>query len=144
MNTINKLFLLLLLCVTAMQINAKEVEIQSLRGNYDLDELSPEPEIKRRRDSDRVKRQFGLQPPVIPHLTKGYKINLKFNKCLTCHSWENVKKTDAPRVGFSHFVDREGANSKKVAGRRYFCVQCHVTQADTPALIENTFKPANK
>ncbi|MDR2227613.1 MAG: nitrate reductase cytochrome c-type subunit, partial [Providencia sp.] len=25
---------------------------------------------------------------------------------------------------------------------RYFCLQCHVPQSDTPAIIDNTFTPS--
>ena len=30
-----------------------------------------------------------------------------------------------------------------IAGTRYFCNQCHVSQADTPALVENIFRSSS-
>lgn len=141
-----KINLLILLCtlLTTFELQADEVNIQSLRGDYDINELSPEPEIKRTHDTEPLPRQFAAQPPLIPHSITGYKINLKFNKCLTCHSWSNTEKTDAIPVSTSHFFNRENNFSKQISARRYFCVQCHVTQVDAPELIENTYKAAEE
>ncbi|MFB1000430.1 MAG: nitrate reductase cytochrome c-type subunit, partial [Colwellia sp.] len=36
---------------------------------------------------------------------------------------------------------RDGTTLSEVSPRRYFCSQCHVTQADAPELVDNTFKP---
>ena len=41
-------------------------------------------------------------------------------------------------------LDREGRELDHIAGTRYFCNQCHVPQADAPALVENVFKPSNE
>lgn len=115
---------------------------QTLQGSAVLKELSPQPEIKKWHDTDPLPRQFPQQPPLIPHTTKGYVINLKFNKCLTCHSAENSGISGAPPVSGTHYMNREGKMTTKIAGRRYFCVQCHVPQVDSEPLFGNDFKPA--
>ena len=35
----------------------------------------------------------------------------------------------------------DGKTLSDVSPRRYFCLQCHVTQADAAPLVENTFEP---
>ena len=42
-----------------------------------------------------------------------------------------------------HYLDRDGNQLDTVAGTRWFCSQCHVPQADAPALIDNTFEASN-
>ncbi len=116
--------------------------VVSLRGQAAIDETTRPPELKRwQRDRGPMPRDHVGQPPLIPHSIKGYRINLKFNKCLTCHSWANASEADAPRVSVTHFKDREGNVLGNVAPGRYFCTQCHVPQVDAPPLVENTFKP---
>lgn len=119
-----------------------EAAQKTLQGSDILKNLSPMPEIKKWRDSDAIPRQYAQQPPLIPHTTKGYVINLKFNKCLTCHSKENSGISGAPPVSGTHYTNREGETTAKIAGRRYFCVQCHVPQTDSEPFMTNDFKPA--
>jgi cytochrome c-type protein NapB len=38
-------------------------------------------------------------------------------------------------------MDREGQVLATVTPRRYFCTQCHVTQAEAPDLVKNDFQP---
>jgi cytochrome c-type protein NapB len=116
--------------------------LKTLKDNSALIGLSPQPVIKRWEDTQPIQRNYDKQPPIIPHTTKGYVINLKFNKCLTCHSDVDSKLSGAPPVGMSHYTDREGNFTQKIAGRRYFCVQCHVPQMETEPLMNNDFKPA--
>ena len=80
------------------------------------------------------------QPPLIPHKTEGYEIDLKVNKCLTCHSWSNYKKSNATKISPTHFRNRDGVDLANVSAQRYFCTQCHVPQTDTQPLVENTFQ----
>ena len=71
-------------------------EVKSLRGSSDINAPSNAVEIKKNiNDKGPILRDFVQQPPLIPHKIKGYKINLKFNKCLTCHSWANYRKSGA-------------------------------------------------
>jgi len=43
-------------------------------------------------------------------------------------------------ISITHFMDRDGQILASVTPRRYFCTQCHVTQADIEPLIKNTFE----
>ncbi|HHC72587.1 MAG TPA: nitrate reductase cytochrome c-type subunit [Thiotrichales bacterium] len=116
--------------------------VSSLRGDRDIAEESMDPDLKRwQPDREPIPRQFVQQPPLIPHAIKGYKINVKFNKCLTCHSWANYKEKGATKISQTHFTDRDGNVLANVSGRRYFCTQCHVPQVDAPPLVENEFTP---
>ena len=117
-------------------------EVASLRGGSDID--APSVEIINKRninDQAPILRDYVQQPPLIPHKVKGYKINMKFNKCLTCHSWSNYQKAGATKVSQTHFSGRDGEAMSNVAPRRYFCNQCHVPQADAKPLVENSFQP---
>ncbi len=117
-------------------------EVKSLRGETAIDENSASVEVKKNiNDKGPIKRDYVQQPPLIPHKIKGYKINLKFNKCLTCHSWANYQKAGATKISQTHFADRQGDVLANVAPRRYFCTQCHVPQADAKPLVQNEFEP---
>ena len=117
-------------------------DVMSLRGSNELDAPSNTVIVKRNiNDRDPIERDYVQQPPLIPHKITGYKINLKFNKCLTCHSWTNYKDAEATKISQTHFADRDKEVSANVAARRYFCTQCHVPQADAKPLVENEFTP---
>ncbi|MBL1143098.1 MAG: nitrate reductase cytochrome c-type subunit [Proteobacteria bacterium] len=116
-------------------------QVNSLRGDLALDDNSTEPEMKNwQLDRDPIERDHVKQPPLIPHKVQGYKINLKFNKCMSCHSWTKYKEAGATKISQSHFEDRENNVMANVAARRYFCNQCHVPQVDAKPLVENTFQ----
>lgn len=84
-------------------------------------------------------RNYPDQPPIIPHKTDNYQIDLDANKCLTCHSRTAVEVSQAPMISVTHFMDREGQTLATVSPRRYFCTQCHVTQTDAKPLVKNNF-----
>ena len=114
----------------------------SLRGDAAPDTGSADPKFLRwQRDRRPIPRDYVQQPPLIPHTIEGYKINVKFNKCLTCHSWANYQEKNATKISQTHFSDRSGRDLANVAARRYFCTQCHVPQVDAKPLVENEFKP---
>lgn len=116
--------------------------VQSLRGGTEILADSVTPRLSKwRHDAETIARQYVQQPPLIPHKVDGYKINKKFNKCLTCHSWSNYKASGATKVGQSHFLGYDGAEQANLAGRRYFCLQCHVPQKQIDPLVGNSFKP---
>nr|VFK29877.1 MAG: periplasmic nitrate reductase subunit NapB [Candidatus Kentron sp. MB]VFK74980.1 MAG: periplasmic nitrate reductase subunit NapB [Candidatus Kentron sp. MB] len=120
-----------------------QAELQSLRGS-DIQSNSASSEVRRYIDNERsVERGFIQQPPMIPHKIQGYRINLRTNKCLSCHSWANYKKKKATKISITHFRDRHGKELSDVSSTRYFCTQCHVPQTDMPALVENQFQPVN-
>jgi cytochrome c-type protein NapB len=117
-------------------------QVQSLRGDVDIDAGSTSVELKRvQEDRPPIQRDYVQQPPLIPHDTEGYTISLQFNKCLTCHSWANYREAGATKISQTHFADRTGDVHANIAARRYFCTQCHVPQVDAPPLVENSFKP---
>jgi nitrate reductase (cytochrome), electron transfer subunit len=121
--------------------SASAEEISSLRGPLALEkQVSPPPVYKLKLDQEKFERNFKTQPPLVPHKVAKYKINLKANRCLKCHDKANYKEEEAPMVGVSHFMDKDGKEGKKINMGRYFCSQCHVPQVDAKPLVSNTFK----
>jgi len=134
------LFITLLMAFSSMLI--AEESIDSLRGSHDLEGLSQDATVKKMaKDGDPIERNYVQQPPLIPHSIKGYRVNLKSNKCMSCHSWKNYKAAGATKISQTHFEDRDGNALAEVSSRRYFCQQCHVPQANAKPLVANNFKP---
>ena len=116
--------------------------LTTIRGASTIDETRPADRLKRViKDKNPIARNYVHQPPVIPHQTRGYRVDLNSNKCLSCHSWKHAAETGATKISLTHFETRDGKTLSDVSPRRYFCSQCHVTQADAPPLVENTFEP---
>jgi len=123
-------------------LQSSAAELGSLRGPIDIDQDSKAPEIKKYpKDGEPIVRDYVQQPPLVPHAIDRYKINLKSNKCLGCHSWKNYRQNDATKISQTHFEDRDENVLANVSARRYFCTQCHVPQANAKPLVENEFKP---
>ena len=91
----------------------------------------------------RMQRNYRQQPPLIPHKIEQYQIDLRSNQCLTCHDWTKAGERGAPTLSMTHYLDRDGNELDHIAGTRYFCNQCHVPQANAPALVENEFEPSS-
>ncbi|MFV3127176.1 nitrate reductase cytochrome c-type subunit [Niveispirillum sp. KHB5.9] len=91
-------------------------------------------------DDRRRQRNYPEQPPVIPHTIVGYQLDMKVNKCLTCHAREFTGDSQAPMVSVTHFQDRDGQVLAGVSTRRYFCLQCHVPQSDVQPRVPNIFR----
>jgi len=126
----------------AFTLQAPAAELSSLRGPIKIDQDSKSPELKRYpKDGAPIVRDYVQQPPLVPHAIDRYKINLKSNKCLSCHSWKNYRQYDATKISQTHFEDRDANVLANVSARRYFCTQCHVPQANAKPLVENDFKP---
>lgn len=88
-----------------------------------------------------VARTFSTQPPVIPHAVENFdEITLEENQCLSCHGTDVYQKKNAPVIGKSHFIDRDGKTLATTSAARHNCVQCHVPQVDAPPLVENAFQ----
>ncbi len=116
--------------------------VESLRGHEQLADTNKSEPMKRvPRDQQPIDREYIQQPPLIPHTIRGYQVNLNANKCLSCHSFKNAGAMGATKISVTHFETREGTTLSDVSPRRYFCLQCHVTQADAKPLVENNFKP---
>jgi cytochrome c-type protein NapB len=90
-------------------------------------------------DDIRKMRAYPEQPPIIPHSIEGYQLSVNANRCLSCHKREFTEGSGAPMISVTHYMTRDGQTLADVSPRRYFCTACHVPQADTPALIGNTF-----
>jgi nitrate reductase (cytochrome), electron transfer subunit len=91
-------------------------------------------------DDKRVMRNYPEQPPVIPHSINNYQLTLRSNRCLDCHRRQYTEASGAPMISVTHFMDRDGQVLADVTPRRYFCTECHVTQADVRPLVPNTFQ----
>jgi cytochrome c-type protein NapB len=118
--------------------------IESLRGRVEVSSVNESETMKRvPRDQQTIDRNYVQQPPLVPHTTRGYQINLNANKCLSCHSFKNAGDMGATKISVTHFQSRDGTWLSDVSPRRYFCLQCHVTQADAKPLVENTFQPVD-
>jgi len=111
-----------------------------LRGNAPLDaETRPPPLAKMINDDQRKPRSYPAQPPLIPHQIDNYQVDLRFNKCMSCHGRDRVGESQAPMVSVTHYMDREGNMRQEISPRRYFCTQCHVSQADVRVPVKNEF-----
>jgi cytochrome c-type protein NapB len=118
--------------------------VESLRGQVEVSTTNKSEALKRvPRDQQTIDRNYVQQPPLVPHTTRGYQVNLNANKCLSCHSFKNAGEMGATKISVTHFETRDGTTLSDVSPRRYFCLQCHVTQADAKPLVENTFQPVD-
>ena len=131
----------LLVTVGFSSLTAAET-LSSLRGATDIDQDSSAPAAKRyNKDGEPIARDYVQQPPLIPHKIKNYRINLKSNKCMSCHSWSNYREAGATKISQTHFESRDKNVLANVSARRYFCTQCHVPQVGAKPLVENSFQP---
>jgi cytochrome c-type protein NapB len=111
-----------------------------LRGPAKLDQEPKAPRLAPVENLD-VKRgrAYTSQPPTIPHTIERYEITRNVNFCMYCHSRVRNEEFGAPMVSATHFMDREYDYLAEVSPRRYFCTQCHVTQAVVKPPIDNRF-----
>jgi len=112
-----------------------------LRGPASLD-TEPKPPLfpKIVNDDQRKARAYPMQPPLIPHQTDNYQVDLSFNKCMSCHGRDGTAESQAPMVSVTHYQDREGTMRNEISPRRYFCTQCHVVQTDAKVPVKNDFR----
>ena len=116
-------------------------EIVTLRNGTPIDQEAEPATMPRDDNSDiKRKRNYPMQPPVIPHTTRGYEVNLQVNKCMACHARKRTEDSQAPMVSVTHYMDRDGNFLAEISPRRYFCNQCHVNQAVTGEMVENDFQ----
>lgn len=114
--------------------------LESLRGATNLEDTRPADDFKKYPREQVLDSDYIYQPPLIPHNIRGYEVSINANKCLACHSWKNAKEMGATKISVTHFVNREDAVLADVSPRRYFCLQCHVPQANAKPLVENNFE----
>ncbi len=134
--------IVVLLITVGFAANAAAETVSSLRGAHDIDQDTAAPSAKKyNKDGEPIARDYVQQPPLIPHKIKNYRINLKSNKCMSCHSWSNYREAGATKISQTHFESRDKNVLANVSARRYFCTQCHVPQVGAKPLVENDFQP---
>ena len=113
----------------------------SLRGLTELD-VTRNADPFKRVPKDRVPfvSDYVYQPPLIPHKIRGYELSTNANKCLSCHSFKKSVESGATKISVTHYATREGQVLSDVSPRRYFCLQCHVTQSEASVLVGNDFQ----
>jgi len=121
---------------------AEPVNLQSLRGDTPIDRTGDSDISKLGRDRPPLPRASSVEPPLIPHSTRGYQITKNFNKCMDCHAWDKTRDSGATRVSETHFKGYDGRKLDNISPRRYVCTTCHVPAGDAPPLVVNTFQPA--
>ncbi|MCL9773662.1 nitrate reductase cytochrome c-type subunit [Vibrio methylphosphonaticus] len=114
--------------------------VESLRGASELEDTRPADDFKKYPRDQVIESDYVYQPPLVPHQIRGYEVSLNANKCLACHSWKNAKEMGATKISVTHYMNREDAVLADVSPRRYFCLQCHVPQADAKPLVNNDFE----
>nr|WP_260679346.1 nitrate reductase cytochrome c-type subunit [Thalassomonas sp. M1454] len=119
-------------------------EVATLRDSTAIETQKTPDAIPNVANTDiKQKRNYPMQPPLIPHKVRNYQVDLKVNKCMSCHSRNRTDESQAPMVSVTHYMDRDGNFLAEVSPRRYFCSQCHVPQRDAEPLVENTFVDMN-
>jgi nitrate reductase (cytochrome), electron transfer subunit len=133
------LALIVLLAAASTSLEAQTVS-SGLRGSTPLNEEGPAaPMAPLRNSAEKETRNYPEQPPVIPHTTEGYQIDINGNKCLSCHARARTGESQAPMVSITHFMDRDGQFLASVSPRRFFCTECHVPQSMVTPPVTNDF-----
>jgi nitrate reductase (cytochrome), electron transfer subunit len=133
-------FLVAVAIAAASGTLAAQTLSDGLRGPVPLNDEGPAaPMAPTRNTAEREVRNYPEQPPVIPHSIDGYQIDLRSNKCLSCHARARTGESQAPMVSITHFMDRDGQFLASISPRRYFCTECHVPQSVANPPISNDF-----
>lgn len=115
--------------------------LDNMRGPTPLADTTKPPVLVNPDNSDiRRVRNYSMQPPVIPHKIEGYQTDKSANRCMMCHARTRTQESQAPMISVTHFQNRDGNFLAELSPRRYFCLQCHVPQANLEPLVPNTFK----
>jgi cytochrome c-type protein NapB len=115
--------------------------IDAARGPVPIVEATQPPRLGNAVNDDvRRARNYGTQPPIIPHRIDGYQVDKNFNKCLDCHARGKTEFSQAVPVSETHYIDRSGKVLEQISTRRYFCNQCHVAQDAVAPLVDNHFQ----
>ena len=134
------LLALAVISATASTSLVAQTVSSGLRGATPLNEEGPAaPMTPLKNTAEKEVRNYPEQPPVIPHTTEGYQIDMNGNKCLSCHSRARTAESQAPMLSITHFMDRDGQFLASVSPRRFFCTQCHVPQHEVKAPVANDF-----
>lgn len=109
-----------------------------------IDQTLAAPDVNRQDTAGRFERSYRQQPPMVPHRIEGYEVDLKVNKCMSCHDWPQNVTEKAPKISETHYMNREGVKLDAVSPGRWFCTQCHAPQVNAKPLVGNTFKGAGE
>lgn len=139
-----KLFARLLLaaaCAAVALPATAQKALDNMRGPTPLAEtVKPAPMVNPDNSDVRRTRNYAMQPPVIPHKIENYQTDKNANRCMMCHARTRTQESQAPMISVTHFQNRDGNFLAELSPRRYFCLQCHVPQANLNPLVENRFK----
>jgi cytochrome c-type protein NapB len=142
--TIASIIAILGLSFSVLATSVPEDQIDTLRLAPINVEVTP-PAMQQVLNTDlKQVRNYPMQPPLIPHKTDGYQLDLKVNKCMQCHARNSTGHSQAPMVSVTHYMDRDNNFLADLSPRRYNCTQCHVTQLDAKLLVENDFVDVDK
>lgn len=131
-------------CSDNSDLMSNDGGVASLRGNVEISTVNQSEMLKKnKKNTGLIDLNFVMQPPLIPHSIRGYRVDTHSNKCLSCHAWKNAKVNKATKISVTHFYTRDGEVLSDVSPRRYFCQQCHVAQADAKPLVGNSFSPVD-
>ncbi len=131
-------FMALLLAVPLLGSAADFID--AMRGPTPADQTTQPPPLVNPDNSDiKRARNYAMQPPVVPHKIDGYQLDRNANKCMMCHARTRTQESQAPMISVTHYMDRDGNFLAELSPRRYFCLQCHVPQADLKPLVDNGF-----
>ena len=134
-----KRYLLLLALIPLVALGQRAVD--NMRGPTPLAAtVQPAPMVNPDNSDVRRVRNYAMQPPVIPHKIEGYQIDKNANRCMMCHARARTQESQAPMISVTHFMNRDGNFLAELSPRRYFCLQCHVPQAELRPLVGNNFK----
>ena len=141
----NKACLRIVLLACALLATAAHAQqpglVDAMRGTTPLGEETRPPALQNVENKDlRRERAYTMQPPTIPHKIDGYQLDKNANRCLYCHNRDRIPETQAIPLSVTHYMDRDGNVRASISPRRYFCTQCHVTQAEAKPLVDNTFQ----
>ncbi len=139
-----KLFARLLLaaaCAAVALPATAQKALDHMRGPTPLAQtVKPAPIVNPDNSDIRRTRNYAMQPPVIPHKIENYQTDKNANRCMMCHARTRTQESQAPMISVTHFQNRDGNFLAELSPRRYFCLQCHVPQANLNPLVENRFK----
>lgn len=138
--TVHRFLMLALLLAGCAWLPALAVdETDRMRGASITETTKPPPIVNPDNSDIKRTRNYSMQPPVIPHKIEGYQVDKNANRCMFCHARTRTQESQAPMISVTHFQDRSGNHLAELSPRRYFCMQCHVPQAELKPLVDNKF-----
>jgi cytochrome c-type protein NapB len=114
-------------------------EVSSLRGHAVTDDSDRRAEQADAGGARRLRRGLGRTAADDPPPDRQVQHRPAPERLPQVPQPRHLRGQGAPVVADSHFFDRDGNPTEKVATRRYFCTQCHAAQAGAMPLVENVF-----